>query len=100
MIARLWKGRVPIEHSRDYLDLMRTVALPDYQSTPGNRGAFALRLEERDQAKFLMLTFWDSLQAIETFAGQDATTAKYYDFDPDHLIEMVPRASHWEMFDR
>lgn len=83
-----------------YLQLMRTVALPDYGATLGNRGAFALRRRLEDHAEFIMLTLWDSHEAIERFAGPDATTAKYYDFDPDHLLEMAPRAEHFEVYDR
>jgi hypothetical protein len=36
----------PAAKSNEYLNLMRTVATPDYRSTPGNRGAYALRRME------------------------------------------------------
>jgi len=39
MIARIWHGVVPIAKTQEYLHLMRTIALPEYQSIPGNRGA-------------------------------------------------------------
>lgn len=100
VIARIWTGRVPLSRSDAYLQLMRTVALPDYGATPGNRGAFALRRDLADHAEFIMLTLWDSLEAIERFAGPDATTAKYYDFDPEYLLEMPGGAEHFEVYDR
>ncbi len=81
MIARIWRGEVPLDRSDEYLERMRTVAIPDYQSTPGNRGAFALRRIHEDRAEFLMLTFWESGDAIAAFAGDDISVAKYYDFD-------------------
>ena len=56
MIARIWHGRVPVSKSDQYLKLMRTVAIAD-KSTPGNRGAFALREIQRDVAQFVTLTF-------------------------------------------
>ncbi len=31
-----------------------------YRSTPGNKGAYALRRIEGDTAHFLMVTFWES----------------------------------------
>jgi hypothetical protein len=49
--------------------LMRTVAIPDYRSTPGNKGAYALRRIEGDTAHFLMVTFWESEEAIRAFAA-------------------------------
>jgi hypothetical protein len=67
---------------------MRTVAIPDYRSTPGNKGAYALRRVEDSTAHFLMVTFWISEEAIRAFAGNDISVAKYYDFDKDFLLEM------------
>jgi hypothetical protein len=80
--------------------LMRTVATPDRRSTPGNKGAYALRRIEGDTAHFLMVTFWESEVAIRTFAGEDIGVAKYYDFDKDFLLELEPCSAHYEMYDR
>ena len=46
-----------------------------------------------------MLTFWESREAIEAFAGPEIEIAKYYDFDAEALLEMVPHADHFEMYD-
>ena len=43
MVTRIWHGVTPAAKSDEYLNLMRTVAIPDYRSTPGNKGAYALR---------------------------------------------------------
>jgi heme-degrading monooxygenase HmoA len=99
VIARIWKGEVPLDRSDEYLERMRTVAIPDYRSTGGNRGAFALRRHHNDRAEFLMVTFWGSLESIEAFAGEDISVAKYYDFDAGVLLEMVPHADHFELYD-
>ncbi|VAW05993.1 hypothetical protein MNBD_ACTINO02-1054 [hydrothermal vent metagenome] len=100
MIARIWKGTVAPERSDEYLMLMRTVAIPDYQATPGNIGAYALRHDSTDGTEFVMLTFWESKEAIKAFAGDDIAVAKYYDFDGDFLLDMVPTVEHFEVFDR
>jgi hypothetical protein len=49
---------------------------------------------------FLMITFWDSEEAIRAFAGDDISVAKYYDFDQDFLLELEPCSTHYEMYDR
>ena len=100
MITRIWHGATPVAKADEYLHLMRTIALPDYRSTPGNRGAYALRRIEGSTAHFLMLTFWDSEEAIRAFAGNDISKAKYYDFDKDFLLEMESCSTHYEMYDR
>lgn len=100
MITRIWHGATPATKSDEYLNLMRTVAIPDYHSTPGNKGAFALRRIEGDTAHFLRVTFWESEAAIRAFAGDDISVAKYYDFDKDFLLELEPCSTHYETYDR
>lgn len=100
MIARMWHGTVPLEKADEYQRLMREVAIPDYSASEGNVSAFVLRRDEGGMAHFTTLTFWRSLDAIKAFAGEDAAVAKYYNFDPDFLVELVPHAEHYEAFDK
>lgn len=99
MIARIWKGEVPLERSDEYLERMRTVAIPDYKSTPGNQGAYCLHRLLDDRAEFVMLTFWESEDAIKAFNGDDINVAKYYDFDAEVLLEMAPHSDHYEVYE-
>jgi hypothetical protein len=98
MIARIWNGRVPLEKSEEYLEKMRRVALPDYERTPGNRGAYCLYRVDRNLAHFEMLTFWDDVEAIKRFAGETYQAARYYDFDDDFLVEKEPFVLHFEVY--
>lgn len=79
---------------------MRTVAIRDYRATPGNIGAYALRRIDGNTAHCLMLTFWESEDAIRAFAGDDINIAKYYDFDKNFLLEMEPASTHYETYER
>ena len=97
MIARLWKGHVPAARADEYLRLMREVALPDYKATPGNLGAWFLHRAQNDLVEVTALTFWESFDAIARFAGDPVDTAKYYDFDPDFLIELPEKVLHYEV---
>jgi heme-degrading monooxygenase HmoA len=98
MIARIWHGAVPVSKGNEYLALMCKIALPEYQATQGNRGAWCLHRNERDAKHFQMLTFWDDTEAVKRFAGDDYDMAKYYDFDCDYLIEMEPHVRHYEVY--
>jgi heme-degrading monooxygenase HmoA len=99
MVTRIWHGATTRAKSDEYLNLMRTVAIPDYRSTPGNQGAYALRRIEGDTVHFLMITFWESEEAIRAFAGPDLRAAKYYDFDKDFLLELEPYSLHYEAYE-
>ena len=98
MIARIWHGAVPLEKSEAYLEKMRSVALPGYRNVEGNQGAWVMHRIEGDVAHFDMLTFWDDVEAIKRFAGEDYKVSYYFDFDDDFLIEKEPHVRHWEMY--
>ena len=99
MIARRWHGRVPADKAGEYLRLMAEVGLPDYRSTAGNLGAWCLSRDEGDIVHIEMFTLWDDLDAIRRFAGIELTKAKYYDFDPDFLLELEPEVLHFEVLE-
>ena len=99
MIARRWHGRVPAAKADEYLTLSKKVGLADYRSTEGNRGAWCLHRREGEVVHVEMFTLWDDLEAIRRFAGNELTTAKYYDFDPDFLLEMEPEVVHLEVIE-
>ena len=53
---------------------------------------------ESDVAHFEMLTFWDNVDAIKRFAGEDFQLEKYYDFDPMFLVELEPNVRHYTVY--
>ena len=97
MIARIWHGVTLAAKADEYLEFLNISGVPDYQHTPGNRGVYVLRRLEGDRAHFLTLTFWDSLQAIQGFAGEDVEKAKYYPEDKDFLLEFEPKVMHYDV---
>ena len=97
MIARHWHGRVPAALAADYLKLMAEVALPEYRATQGNLRAWCLHRAEGDVVHVEMLTLWEDEAAIRRFAGEDMTLARYYDFDPDYLLELETSVRHYEV---
>lgn len=98
MIARIWHGRTEAAQADAYFEFLKERAVPDYQGTPGNRGVFLFRRIDGNQAHFLTLTHWDSLEAIEAFAGADISQAKYYPEDAGFLLEFEPTVEHYELY--
>ena len=99
MIARRWHGRVPAAKAAEYLRLMKDVGLADYRSTAGNREAWCLHRPEGDIIHVEMFTLWDDEAAIRRFAGDDMLKAKYYDFDPDFLLELELEVTQFEVIE-
>lgn len=97
MIGRTWHGRVPAEKADAYYTYLQRTGLSDYVKTPGNRGVYVLRRTEGRVTHFLLLTFWDSLDAIRAFAGDDYERARYYAEDDAYLLEREPYVSHYDV---
>ena len=97
MIVRMWHGRVPSSKAKAYRDFLNERAIPDYQSVTGNLGVYILERPDGEITHFITLTFWESLDVIRGFAGEDIEKAKYYDEDQDFLLEFEPNVRHYEV---
>ena len=97
MIVRLWHGRVPSAKAADYRRFLNACAVPDYRGVAGNRGVHVLERADGEVTHFATLTFWDSLDAIRAFAGDDVERARYYPEDQDFLLEFEPTVVHYSV---
>ena len=97
MIARIWRGVTPAEQADAYLEYLEATGLKDYRSTEGNRGVRVLRRIEGEHADFMIISLWDSMDAIRGFAGDDVERAVYYPEDRNYLLEFEPNVAHYEV---
>lgn len=97
MIARTWHGRVPADKADEYYVYLQGTGFADYRSTLGNRGLLVMRRTEGSVTHYVLTTFWDSLEAIRRFAGDDYERARYYPEDDRFLLEREPFVTHHEM---
>lgn len=97
MIARMWRGAVRAVDGDAYAAYMEETGVKGYAETPGNRGVYMLRRSLDDKVEFVMFTFWDSLDAVKAFAGDDPETAVFYPEDDRFLVEREERSTHFEV---
>ncbi len=95
MIARIWHGTVRLKDADRYVAYVGETGVRDYQSTPGNLGAYILRNDLGDRTEIMTLTFWESWEAIRAFAGDDPAIARYYSEDDAFLLERPERVEHY-----
>jgi heme-degrading monooxygenase HmoA len=100
MIARSWHGSVPSAKANDYHQYLLATGLKDYAAVKGNRGVVLLKREEVDITHFQTLTFWNSIEAIKEFAGEDYEKARYYPEDKDYLLEFELLVTHFEVLEK
>lgn len=97
MIARVWFGRTKAEDYDSYLAYLEESGIAELKRTAGNRGVMVLRRVEGDEAEFGVVSFWDSLDDVKAFAGEDVDVARYFPDDERFLLEFTPRLKHFEV---
>ena len=97
-VMRLWHGEVAIEKADEYERFMIERAAPDYGSVDGLIKLYFQRRNDNAIAHFLLVTIWDSLEAVTKFAGAEPELAKYYPEDDDFLLEREKHTSMYEIF--
>jgi hypothetical protein len=100
MIARMWRGWVRTDRAEEYADIVERTGMTGYRATAGNRGA---QLLTRDlgggRTELITLSWWDDLDVVKAFAGDDITTAKYYPEDDEYLLDRETTVAHFEVLE-
>jgi heme-degrading monooxygenase HmoA len=75
MILREWRARASPSNADAYPRHFREKVVPELRKVPGFVGAHLSRRDLGDQIEFLVLTRWQSMDAIRGFAGADTDKA-------------------------
>jgi heme-degrading monooxygenase HmoA len=97
MVARIWRGWTAAADADTYVEYLQQTGIPEYRATPGNLGAFILRRPDGDRVEFLTLSFWESLESIEAFAGEPVDRAVFYPEDDRFLVDREEHVHHFEL---
>ena len=98
MIARLWHGYTRPENAGTYQEMLLTNILPGIHRVPGYKGSYVLRKDGEDEVEFITLTFWEPLDAVRQFAGQDYERAVIIPEAAALLTRHDERSAHYESF--
>jgi heme-degrading monooxygenase HmoA len=99
MIMRVWRGITPKDQADAYLEHLQQTALPALAGQPGQRGAWVLRRVQGDRCEIVLLSLWDSLDAVRAFAGDQPERAVYFAEDDKFLLDMEPLVRLYEVAD-
>jgi heme-degrading monooxygenase HmoA len=75
MIARMWRGFALPEKADEYVKHLQSSALPELYQIQGFQGVTLLRQDAAQVVEFIVLTFWESMDAVRKFAGAEAEIA-------------------------
>jgi heme-degrading monooxygenase HmoA len=99
MIARHWRGLVKRDRADAYIEHLQSDTLPQLVQLAGFLDAKVLRRDLPQGVEFLVVTIWDSLDAIRAFAGRDVESAVVPPQARDMMIEYDRTSRHYEVVD-
>ena len=98
-IARHWRGIAKTERADDYVTHLRTETFPQLSGIPGFIDARIWRRVVAEGVEFLIVTQWESLRAIQGFAGDEAERAVVPETVRRMMIAFDRTVRHYEVVD-
>jgi heme-degrading monooxygenase HmoA len=97
VISRLWRCLAYPDRAQEYVAHLRTETFPALQNIPGFVDASIHSRPLEPGVEFLIVTRWESLDAIARFAGADAEAAIVPAKAAAMMIDYDRRARHFEV---
>lgn len=94
-IARIFRGQTLTAKADEY-ERYITPGIEKILATPGNQGVTVLRRAEGDRTEFLVISYWESIDAVKRFAGEDYQKPVLLPRDREYLTA-EPSVSHFEV---
>jgi heme-degrading monooxygenase HmoA len=101
MISRVWHGWTNRENADAYEALLRTEIFTGIakRSIQGYRGIHLLRRDIEDGVEFVTIMWFDSLDAVRAFAGEDYEAAVVPPEARQLLSRYDARAAHYHVIE-
>ena len=102
MICRLWRGWTTPEDADAYERIVRGEVIPGIEAhrIPGFRHIDLMRRDLGNEIEFQTLMWFDSLDAIKAFMGEDYAVSHVPAAARAVLSRFEERALHFEVLDR
>ncbi len=97
MIAREWKARCPIDQKEGFIKYLYQTGVKDTSIIDGFRDAQILSRDLEDKVEITLITYWDSLESIKAYAGDDIEVARLYPEDFRYELEPDDFVVHYEV---
>jgi hypothetical protein len=99
MITRIWRGWTEQDNAEAYERLLLGTILPSIEKRGivGYRGAYLYRRTDGDLIEFMTTMFFDSIEAVKAFAGEEFDIAVVPSAARRLLAHFDTRSAHYEM---
>jgi heme-degrading monooxygenase HmoA/uncharacterized protein YciI len=100
LILRMWRARSTVDKSGEYVQHATKKVFPTLRAIEGHRGAYLLRRAVDGATEFVVLTLWDSMEAVRKFAGKELERAVVEPEARAALTSFDDFVTHFEIVDR
>jgi heme-degrading monooxygenase HmoA len=102
MICRLWRGWTTKDNADTYERIVRGEVIPGIEARriPGFRSIDLARRERDHDVEFMTLMWFDTLDAVKDFVGEDYEAAHVPAQAQAVLADFDRRSAHYEVLDR
>ncbi|WP_347160079.1 antibiotic biosynthesis monooxygenase family protein [Pontibacter chitinilyticus] len=97
MIARHWTGWVKPEAKEAYMQHLQQHLFPELVELQGYQGAVVYQRPLADAVEFLVVTNWESLEAIRQFAGDTPLIAVIPEEARQLMVRYDTEVRHYEV---
>src|SRR5688572_33109285 len=97
MVSRHWTGLVKPGRAGEYIAHLKQETFPTLSSIAGFKKASILQRDLAEGTEFLVVTEWESLDAIHAFAGADATRAVVPPVAQALMLQFDDRVKHYSI---
>ena len=99
MISRIWHGWATPGNADAYESLLKSEIFHGIKDReiPGYRGIHLLRRDHGDEVEFITIMWFESLDAVRSFAGEDYEAAVVPDKARAVLSRFDARSQHYEV---
>ena len=97
MVARVWVGITREAQAGDYLAYLNRTRVKAHRETEGNRGVYVLQRVCGGRAEFVLLSLWESWEAIQKFSPGEIEKEVPYPADKDFLLEPDAKVTLYEV---
>jgi ribosomal protein S18 acetylase RimI-like enzyme len=99
MIARHWKGITKPEEAENYLAYLKNERFPHVATLAGYIDAEILQRKLETGVEFLIISYWQSLESIKAFAGENVELAVVPPNVEAMMLSYDKTASHYEVYE-
>jgi len=97
MVARIWHGRTAADKADEYRDYLFEAGVKKIAAIPGNRGVQMMASKSAEQGEFMVVSYWDSIEAIKGYAGAEYTKVHDLPRDKEFLIDREALVRHFDL---